>query len=62
MKLPKSVLKDYLKGTACIRFRLGGKIRNWFVSAHPRADNEQSLREHLKKRMPCAEFIGWAIK
>ena len=62
MKLPKSVLKNYKAGTACIRYQIGGKIQNWFVSACYHTDTEESLREHLKKWLPNAEFIGWAIK
>lgn len=61
-KLPDEILDDYPNGTACIRCEVGGKIKDWFISAHPKNDNEETLRHHLLKCIPTAKFIGWAIK
>ena len=61
--LPGSVLSEYPKYTACIRYRDGsGKVKDWFIMAHPGKDNEQTIRDHLHRNMPAAEFIGWVIK
>ncbi len=61
--LPGSILNEYSGNTACIRYRDGsGKIKDWFIGAIPGEDNEETLREHLRRSLPAAEFIGWVIK
>lgn len=61
--LPGSLLNDYPSNTGCIRYRDGsGKVKDWFIGAIPGRDNEETLREHLKRHLPAAEFIGWVIK
>lgn len=62
MDLPESILIEYPKGTACIRFLIDGTERDWHISALAGVDNEETLRAHLRKHMPDAVFIGWAIK
>ncbi len=62
MNLPKSVLKNYKKGTACIRYKLNGRIRilylteSYLADYYYKIDTEQALRMHLKKWMPDAKF------
>jgi len=51
----------YPKGTAIIRYSLAGEIKDWPIGATSK-DDEQSLRQHLKKWMPEAVFVGWEIK
>ncbi len=61
--LPPAVLAEYPKNTGCIRYRDGsGKVKDWFIGAERDRDNEKTLREHLRRYLPAAEFIGWAIK
>lgn len=56
-------LAKYPRNTACILLDDGsGKVKDWFISALPKCDNEATLRAHLAKYNPNAEFIGWAIK
>jgi hypothetical protein len=62
-RLPDSVLDDYEHGTACIHYRDGsGKVKDWYIGADPVKDNEETLRAHLHRYLPAAEFVGWAIK
>lgn len=61
--LPLTTLDDYPPMTGLIRYRDGcGKVKDWFLGAHPEKDNEETLKAHLHKHLPAAEFIGWAIK
>jgi hypothetical protein len=61
--LPSSVLDEYPANTACIRYRDGsGKEKDWFIGAIAGIDNEETLKNHLHRHLPAAEFIGWAIK
>ena len=62
MKLPQSILANYPRMTACIRYELDGKITTWFLMGHPTKDNSKTLRAHLKTWHPKAKFIGWALK
>ncbi len=63
LKLPLDVLADYPPNTGCIRYRDGsGKLKDWFIAATVSQDTEDTLREHLRKNLPAAEFIGWVIK
>jgi len=63
MKLPQSILKDYPRMTACIRYREeNGNLRDWYLMGHPKNDNSKTLRAHLKRIYPTAKFIGWALK
>ncbi len=56
-------LIEYPANTACIQYRDGsGKVKDWFLGANPKHDNETTLRDHLRRSLPAAEFIGWAIK
>lgn len=61
--LPESALDSHGPMTGCIRYRNGsGRVKDWFVWAHPERDNEETLRAHLHRYLPAAEFIGWCIK
>lgn len=61
--LPPEILSDYPCGTACIRYRdKRGVMKDWFIGADWKKDNETTLRDHLKRHLSDAEFIGWAIK
>lgn len=63
LELPPSVLDAYKPDTACIHYRDGsGKVKDWFIGAKRGVDNEATLRAHLKRHLPAAEFVGWAIK
>ncbi len=58
-----SVLSDYPPMTAHLRYRDGsGKVKDWFIGADPKRDNEETLRSHLHKHLPAAELVAWAIK
>jgi hypothetical protein len=56
------LLKRYPRDTAIIRFRLDGEIVTWPIGALAGADSEASLRRHLAKWYPDAEFLECAIK
>lgn len=46
-------------GIAHIQYRdSSGNIRQWSVGVLMGVDNEYTLREHLKKYCPTAEFIS----
>jgi len=62
--LPMDILQDYPADTACIRYlkRDNFKILDWYIGAKKDLDNEYTLREHLQRHFPNAEFIGWALK
>jgi hypothetical protein len=55
------IIKQYPKGTAIIRYRLDGKIKDWPISATEK-DDTQSLKEHLEKWIPGAVFIDYIFK
>lgn len=57
-----TLLDAYPSGTGVIRYRDGsGKEKDWFIGVTA-DDNEATLREHLKKHLPAADFVGWAVK
>jgi len=58
----RELLKNYPRFTGIIRFRYAGKVYDWAIGAHPKRDNEATLRTHLAKWRPAAEFIECAIK
>jgi len=49
-------------GRGIIRYRLHGVEQEWCVGAHPMKDNADTLRAHLQKWMPEAEFISATIE
>jgi len=57
-----SVLDAYPDHTAVIWFKDGNGVKDWFIGAEPETDNESTLREHLRRNLPAAEFLGCAIK
>ena len=60
--LPSDLLIDYPPSTACIRWRDGlGQVKDWFISASAK-DTEETLRAHLQRFIPGAEFVGWVFK
>jgi len=62
-RLPDSVLAEYPPMTACLHYRDGsGKVKDWFIAADPKRDNAETLTAHLRKHLPAAELVGWAIK
>ena len=44
-----------------IEFVQDGKTRFWNVGADSEKDNEETVRAHLKRWMPEAEFVGFTI-
>lgn len=56
-------IDDFPLGTAVIVYRDGsGVVKDWAIGADPEMDDEKSLRAHLAKHLPAAEFIDFAIK
>ena len=56
-------LTEYPAKSGCILYRDGsGVLKTWVVGADPAQDDEASLREHLRRSLPAAEFVGFAIK
>ena len=35
-----------------------GLPKIWAVDAHPTLDSDASIREHLERWLPCAEYLG----
>ncbi len=63
IKLPQSALAAYPSMTACIQYRDGtGNLKNWFIAADPKRDDEETLRAHLHRHLPAAELVAWAVK
>jgi hypothetical protein len=66
MKQDKELLKKlnaFPKNTGAIRYStLNGIIKDWFIGADKRRDNEETLRNHLLDNIPGATFLGWAKK
>ena len=59
----KRLIKKHKANTAIIRYRTPeGKIVTWAIGAIAGKDNEATLREHLNRYYPSAEFIGFVIK
>ncbi len=48
-------------GQAQIRYREDGVVREWGIGAAVGADNDDTLRAHLKRWRPNAEFMGCKI-
>jgi len=56
-------LRKYPEGTALIRYRIAqGEPRVWAVGALHGFDDAKTLRRHLRKWIPSAEFLGYATK
>jgi len=45
-----------------IFYRLNGVEKVWPIDAHPILDNEETLRAHLKRWLPQAEFIRYKMR
>ena len=60
------ILDTYPTNTAVISYRDYGDSgyvqKLWFMGAMKGVDNYESLKEHLAKIKPGAEFLWWAIK
>lgn len=41
-----------------IVFLLNGGKKEWAVDAHPKKDNDKTLKAHLNKWIPKAEYLG----
>ena len=63
MKPLTECIKEYPKETAIIRYLdlKTHKIIDWAIVAHPKNDNEQSLRNHLKRHRPNTKFIEYIL-
>jgi hypothetical protein len=48
-------------GQAQIRYRLDGAVREWGVGCDPVRDTDQTLKAHLVRWIPRAEFLGVCI-
>jgi hypothetical protein len=57
MKELSEVIAGYPDGTGIIRYRKDGRMRDWPVGIC-REDNEESLKRHLKRWIPKAEFVA----
>lgn len=55
------VLAGYDVGTAVIRFRRNGQWFDWPVGI-AEADTIDTLREHLSRYLPDADFVGAVMK
>jgi len=55
-------LDKFPDNTAIIRYKENGVIGDWAIGADPKKDNEETMRDHLRKWRPNAEFIDCAIK
>jgi hypothetical protein len=55
-------IKEFPRGTGLMMYRYRGKILFWAVGVCPEKDSEQTLRDHLARYNPEAEFLGCAIK
>jgi hypothetical protein len=64
MKDLKELIKEYPTCTALIRYAVNGRIFDWSIGARPgpKGDNEQTLRKHLARHKPDAEFLSCEIK
>ena len=58
----EGILEPYPTNTAVISYREGGEQKLWFIGAMKGLDNYESLKAHLAKVKPDAEFLWWAIK
>jgi hypothetical protein len=57
------LLSKYDEKTGVILYVDGsGKLKDWAVGAHPQIDDENTLKEHLKRNLPNAAFIGGMVK
>lgn len=54
-------LDAYPVNTACIWYRENGELKSWFIGACEK-DNLETMRAHLAKWRPGAEFAGFALK
>lgn len=61
-KLPISLLKDYGNNVALVRYNVRGEERQWFITAYPDVDDEDSLRKRLRAYHHNAVLTGWVIK
>lgn len=57
----RRLVRAYPVNTALIRLRQEGKVFDWAVGAGP-DDDEASIRKHVGRWMPFAEFIGVAFR
>ena len=60
--IEKTIMDQYPDYTAVIRYKFNGKVRDWAIGAHPTRDNEETLRQHLLRCLPYAEFLDYGIK
>ena len=58
----ETILAPYPVNTAVISYRENGERKLWFIGAIKGLDNYESLKAHLAKVKPKAEFLWWAIK
>lgn len=57
----KEEIKGYPKGTAIIRYRYDGTVKDLAIEADPESDTEDTLRRHLARHISGAIFLGFII-
>lgn len=50
------------EGQCQIRYRLNGVEHEWGIGCHAERDTEASMRAHLARWRPRAEFLGCQIR